>query len=136
MKISLVINVDWFLLSHFRQYVITLVQDGHQVTVCSADTGCGRDIENLGAEYIPIKLSRGKSSWLSEIFAIYELFNLTRNLNSDVIECFTIKPIVIVGLINLIFRLRTRVVLYIPGFGSFVNQVGLIGFLKRLISLN
>ena len=136
MKISLVINVDWFLLSHFRQYVLTLVQDGHRVTVYSADTGCGREIENLGAEYVPIKLSRGKSPWLSEIFAVYELYNLTRNLNSDVIECFTIKPIVIVGLLNLIFRLKLRVVLYIPGFGSFVNQIGPVGFLKRLVSLN
>ena len=92
MKIKVFINVDWFAISHFSIYLANLVKTANLVKVYALDTGFGKKISNLGAEFHPIKLSRENSGIFSELKSILEIYMDLRKENTDIIECFTIKP--------------------------------------------
>ena len=44
-KLFIVVNVDWFFLSHRKDIALAAQQAGYQVTIVTADTGKLKDIE-------------------------------------------------------------------------------------------
>jgi hypothetical protein len=57
-RILIVVNVDWFFLSH-RLPIARAAQDaGAEVVIAAADTGRSEEIRREGFGFVPIPLSR------------------------------------------------------------------------------
>ena len=66
LKICLFVNVDWFILSHFTDYLKKIVVQNFDVTVLTLNTGRCEEIRALGVTVIELNLHRGYSNLYSE----------------------------------------------------------------------
>ena len=48
MKLFIVVNVDWFFLSHRKDIALNAQRAGYEVTIVTKDTGQKQNIEALG----------------------------------------------------------------------------------------
>jgi glycosyltransferase involved in cell wall biosynthesis len=117
MRILMVCNVDWFLLSHRRHLLRHLVERGDDVTVACADTGRLSEIEQIGVTTIEVGFSRSGSRILSEIRTLVALARVIRSSRPDVIHNVTIKPILYGTFLARLLTRGPRIVNAISGFG-------------------
>ena len=57
-KLFIVVNVDWFFLSHRLPVALAAQKVGWDVTIVTADTGKLRDVEAIGLKTINLPMSR------------------------------------------------------------------------------
>ena len=108
-KICILINVDWFALSHFRDYIIEIVNKNYDLTILTLNTGRCSELIELGAKVKEVNIQRGYSSIFSEFKAIISVFREIREVSPDVLELITIKPVLYGGLISFFLRIKTVV---------------------------
>ena len=58
MKLFIVVNVDWFFLSHRLPVALAAQKAGWDVTIVTADTGQLKEIEAAGLRAINLPMSR------------------------------------------------------------------------------
>lgn len=117
-KILIFINVDWFLISHFSNYVQYLVNLNYSVTVISAGTGADKKIEDLGVNFIELDVARGFGNVVSEFRTVLKLAQIIREAEADYIEFITIKMIIYGGFACFLARYKQKIVFYVSGLGS------------------
>lgn len=92
MKLFIVVNVDWFFLSHRLPIAIAAKKKGFDVTIVSEDTGKGDLIRSYGFNFIAAPFTRSGKN----IFKEYTLFRFLKKLYStykpDIIHHVTLKP--------------------------------------------
>jgi len=135
LKICIVVNVDWFVLSHFKHYLSTIVAAGHNVTLLTAGTGKALELSNLGVTVLEVKLHRGSSDILNELRQIKLLYSTLKDVMPDVLELITIKPVLYGGLCAKLLGLQ-HVVFYMSGLGSQFTSRSIFGRFKRSIIVN
>lgn len=116
-KLLIVVNVDWFFLSHRLPVALAAKEAGYDVYVVAADTGSGTVIEEHGLTFIPFPFSRKGTRLFSELLILPRLFTLYRNLAPDLVHHVTIKP-VLYGSWVALFQKNVRVVNAITGLGG------------------
>ncbi len=116
-RILIVVNVDWFFLSHRLPIARAARDQGAEVTVAAADTGCAQEIRKEGFQYLPLPMSRTGTNPMAELGALRFLAGAYRRIKPDLIHHVTIKP-VIYG------SLAAR----ITGFRNVVNAVSGLGY--------
>lgn len=57
-KLFIIVNVDWFFLSHRLPVVLAAQKAGWDVAIVTADTGKLKDIEAAGLKTINLPMSR------------------------------------------------------------------------------
>ena len=57
-KLFLVVNVDWFFLSHRKSIALAATNAGYDVTVITNFTGRQNEIEALGVKVVDLPLTR------------------------------------------------------------------------------
>ena len=57
-KLFIVVNVDWFFLSHRKDVALAAKEAGWDVTIVTADTGKLKDVEALGLKTINLPINR------------------------------------------------------------------------------
>ena len=92
-KIFIVVNVDWFFLSHRKDIAIAAKAAGYDVTIVTKDTGKLKDIENLGVKYIDLLMNRSGQNIFEELRTCRFLYNLYRREKPDVIHHVGLKTI-------------------------------------------
>lgn len=92
-KIFIVVNVDWFFLSHRKDIAIAAKAAGYDVTIVTKDTGKRKDIENLGVKYIDLLMNRSGQNIFEELRTCRFLYNLYRREKPDVIHHVGLKTI-------------------------------------------
>lgn len=93
MRVAIVVNQDWFFLSH-RLPVARAVRDaGANVTVVAGDTGKGSAIRVDGFEFIPLPISRRRLNPLAEVRTLRFLKRTYERLKPDLVHHVTIKPV-------------------------------------------
>jgi glycosyltransferase involved in cell wall biosynthesis len=122
LKICVFVNVDWFILSHFTDYLKKIVAQNFDVTVLTLNTGRCEEIRALGVTVIELDLHRGYSNLYSELKSWVEIYRTLRTLSPDVLELITIKPVLYGGLVAKILKIN-KTVFYMSGLGAvFTNQ--------------
>ena len=58
MKLFIVVNVDWFFLSHRKDIALNAQRAGYEVTIVTKDTGQKQNIEALGLKVIDLPMNR------------------------------------------------------------------------------
>ena len=77
----------------FRAPIVrALVERGVRVYAVAPVGEFARDVEALGAEFVPWRLSRGSVNPFTEAGSLVSLLRIYRRLRPDVAQHFTIKP--------------------------------------------
>jgi glycosyltransferase involved in cell wall biosynthesis len=135
LKICVFVNVDWFILSHFTDYLKKIVAQNFDVTVLTLNTGRCEEIRALGVTVIELDLHRGYSNLYSEFKSWVEIYRILRSVSPDVLELITIKAVVYGGLVSKLLKIN-KTVFYMSGLGAVFTNHTTLGRLKAAIITN
>ena len=115
-KLFIVVNVDWFFLSHRLPIALAAQSNGFDVTVVAQDTGYKDDIIDHGLRFIDLPFNRSKFSIFQDIRTILLLQKLYLKKQPDLVHHITIKPVLYGSLAARLTKTR-NVVNAISGLG-------------------
>ncbi|MCL2413897.1 MAG: glycosyltransferase family 4 protein [Bacteroidales bacterium] len=90
-KLFIVVNVDWFLLSHRLPIALAAKEQGYDVTIVCANTGHREKIESYGFRFIDIPFERSGSNPIHELKCVSLLYKLYRKHKPCIIHHVTLK---------------------------------------------
>lgn len=135
LNFCLFVNVDWFVLSHFTDYLKLVIESGVEVTVMTLNTGRCEEIRKLGARVIEVDLDRGYSNIFSECRAFFRIYKTIKELSPDVLELVTIKAVLLGGLASRMLPIN-KTVFYMSGLGAIFTHQTTLGKIKaNLVAL-
>ncbi len=120
-RLFIVVNVDWFFLSHRLPVALAAQKTGWDVTIVTADTGKLKDIEALGLKTINLPMSRSGMNLFQELGTLNFLHKLYKRENPDVVHHVGMKTI-LWGTLAAKFTKVNGVVNAISGLGGFFAE--------------
>lgn len=117
----MVVNVDWFFLSHRKDIALAALNKGWDVTIVTADTGKLKDIQALGLKTINLPMSRSGMNIKEEMETLYFLYKLYKQEKPDVVHHVGMKAI-LWGTLAAKFAKVNGVVNAISGLGGFFAE--------------
>ena len=93
MKLFIVVNVDYFFLSHRKDIALAAQSSGWEVTIVTTDTGKLKDIETLGLNVINLPMSRSGKNIKEELGTLFFLRRLYQREKPDVVHHVGMKTI-------------------------------------------
>lgn len=98
LRIVIMVNTDWFFLSHRLPLAVAAATAGADVWVVATDTGRADEIRSHGLHFVDARISRGSGRPLRELLTIVRLTRLLRHLQPDLVHLVATKAIVYGGL--------------------------------------
>lgn len=92
-KLFIVVNVDWFFLSHRKDIALSAQKKGYEVTVVTKDTGKKSTIEALGLKVIDLPMNRSGQNIIEELYICWFLYRLYRREKPDIVHHVGLKTI-------------------------------------------
>ena len=120
-KLFIIVNVDWFFLSHRLPVALAAQKAGWDVTIVTADTGKLKDIEKAGLKTINLPMSRSGMNIKEELGTLLFLLKLYRQEKPDVVHHVGMKTI-LWGTLAARFAKVKGVVNAISGLGGFFAE--------------
>lgn len=120
-KLYIVVNVDWFFLSHRKDVALRAKEAGWDVTIITADTGKLKDIQSLGLKTINLPMSRSGMNIIEELKTLNWLRKLYKREKPDVVHHVGMKTI-LWGTLAAKFSRVHGVVNAISGLGGFFAE--------------
>lgn len=120
-KLFIVVNVDWFFLSHRLPVALAAQKAGWDVTIVTADTGQLKDIEAAGLRTINLPMSRSGMNIFEELKTLNFLRKLYAKEKPDVIHHVGMKTI-LWGTLAAKFAGAKAVVNAVSGLGGFFAE--------------
>ena len=127
-KLFIVVNVDWFFLSHRLPVALAAQNAGWDVFIVTADSGKIKDIEAKGLNVINLPMSRSGMNIFEELSTLNFLYKLYKDEKPDVVHHVGMKTI-LWGTLAAKFSKVHGVVNAISGLGGFFAEGN-----KRLLS--
>ena len=121
MKLFIIVNVDWFFLSHRKDVALAAQKAGWDVTIVTADTGKMKDIEAIGLKTINLPMSRSGMNIKEELGTMRFLYNLYKREKPDVVHHVGMKTI-LWGTLAAKFAKVNGVVNAVSGLGGFFAE--------------
>lgn len=120
-KLFIVVNVDWFFLSHRKDVALAAQKAGWDVTIVTADTGKHKDIAAIGLKTINLPMSRSGMNIIQELGTLNFLHKLYKREKPDVVHQVGMKTI-LWGTLAAKFAKVNGVVNAISGLGGFFAE--------------
>ncbi|WP_297676907.1 glycosyltransferase family 4 protein [uncultured Bacteroides sp.] len=120
-KLFIVVNVDWFFLSHRFPVALEAQKDGWDVTIITADTGKLKNIEAKGLKVVNLPMSRSGMNIVEELKTLNFLRKLYKREKPDVVHHVGMKTI-LWGTLAAKFSKVNGVVNAISGLGGFFAE--------------
>lgn len=117
-KLFIVVNVDWFFLSHRLPVALAAKQAGWDVTIVTADTGKLKQIATRGLKVVNLPMSRSGMNIFQELKTLTFLWRLYKTARPDVVHHVGMKTI-LWGTLAAKFSRVNGVVNAISGLGGF-----------------
>lgn len=92
-RILLVVNFDWFFLSHRLPVARAAKAAGAEVVVVAADTGKAEAVRQQGLEFVPLPLCPRGMNPIDDLRTLVFLSRLYRRLRPDLVHHVSIKPV-------------------------------------------
>ena len=92
-RLFIVVNVDWFFLSHRKDIALSAQENGYEVTVVTKDTGKKSTIEALGLKVIDLPMNRSGQNIIEELYTCWFLYRLYRRKKPDIVHHVGLKTI-------------------------------------------
>lgn len=136
-RIFILVNVDWFFISHRLPIAMAAKSKGYEVHIACGFTNYYDYLESLGFVLHPLKLQRSGTSLIGEYNLFRQLKKLIEYVKPDVLHLVTIKPSIYGGLAS---RKKMQVggkpvkrVVAISGLGYIFTASGIFASLRRVI---
>lgn len=120
-RLFIVVNVDWFFLSHRMPVAMAAQKAGWDVTIVTADTGKLEDIEAKGLKVINLPMSRSGMNIKEELGTLRFLYKLYKKERPDVVHHVGMKTI-LWGTLAAKFASVLGVVNAVSGLGGFFAE--------------
>lgn len=104
-KIFMFVNVDWFFLSHRLPIAEVAAVRGFEMTVFSDFTRSHKEEKYSGFSFLQSPIRRTYGGLHSSCVEFFKLLQLINRERPSVIHAVTIKPIIFLGIVCLIFRI-------------------------------
>lgn len=138
-RLLIVVNADWFFLSHRLPIAIEAQRHGYKVHIAAGLTDKLDELRRHGLVVHPLALERSSASLSNAWRTMVELWTVFRAVRPDVVHLVTIKPVLLGGLVAR-FSGVPAVVAAVSGLGFvFVSRGvkaavrrGLVGALYRV----
>lgn len=117
-KLFIVVNVDWFFLSHRLPIAVAAINNGYDVTILAIEEeGKGDEIRSHGLRFIALPSTRGGTNIYSEFKLLRFLISIYRKEKPDIVHHVAIKP-VLYGTIAARISGIPKIINAISGLGS------------------
>ena len=94
-KLFLVVNVDWFFLSHRLPIALAANEKDYEVTVMAIEeAGKGDEIRSYGLNFIPLPATRSGTNPFKEIKVLRFLYKTYKKHKPDLVHHVAMKPII------------------------------------------
>lgn len=120
-KLFIIVNVDWFFLSHRKDIALAAQNARWDVTIVTADTGKVKDIEAIGLKTISLPMSRSGMNIKEELGTLRFLYLLYKREKPDVVHHVGMKTI-LWGTLAAKFAKVNGVVNAVSGLGGFFAE--------------
>lgn len=120
-KLFIIVNVDWFFLSHRLPVARAAQKAGWDVTIVTADTGKLKDIKAKGLKAINLPMSRSGMNIKEELGTLSFLYKLYKKERPDVVHHVGMKTI-LWGTLAAKFASVLGVVNAVSGLGGFFAE--------------
>lgn len=104
-KIFMFVNVDWFFLSHRLPIAKVAAARGFDMTVFSDFTRSHKEETYKGFSFLQSPIRRTYGGLYSSCVEFFKILQLINRERPSVIHAVTIKPIIFLGIVCLIFRI-------------------------------
>ncbi len=132
-KLCILINVDWFFLTHRLPIALAAQKQGYEVHIACGITDRLAELESYGFHVHPLIVVRGRTSITREIGSFFEMLQLMKHIKPDIVHLVTIKPVLFGGIAARIAATH-GVVAAISGLGFTYVASGWRASLKRLLT--
>jgi len=98
MRLLIVVNVDWFFLSHRLPIALAALRAGYEVHIATALTQARERLESHGFIVHPLAIERSSASPQSLLRLFFSFLHLFWSVRPQVLHLVTIKPVLIGGI--------------------------------------
>jgi glycosyltransferase involved in cell wall biosynthesis len=116
MKLFIIVNVDWFFLSHRKEIAMAAHKAGYDVSIIAKDTGRRKQIEELGLNFIDLHMDRKNGNPIQDLRAIVFLMKIFKQSHPDIVHNVGLKVVLISGVAAMLAHVNA-VVSAISGLG-------------------
>lgn len=120
-RLFIIVNVDWFFISHRKEIALAAKRNGLDVTIVSTDTGRMNEIKALGLKTINLPMNRSGMNPLQELRTLIFLICLYRREKPDAVHHVGMKTI-LWGTLAAKFSKIHGVVNAVSGMGGFFDK--------------
>lgn len=131
-RVLIVVNADWFFLSHRLPVALGALRAGYDVHVATTLTEGHAAITDYGFTVHAVEMDRSSAGLLSLLTLFVRLLFLFWSLRPDVLHLVTIKPVLLGGLAARMSPVG-GVVFAISGLGHVFVSGGIAGRLRRVL---
>ncbi|MEA2099573.1 MAG: glycosyltransferase family 4 protein [Campylobacterota bacterium] len=120
-KILLVSNASWSMVKFRYGLMKSLVENNYKVYVVSPIDEYSKEIEEIGCEYIDIKIDNNGSNPFNDLKLVYDLYEIYKKIKPNLIIHYTIKPNIYGSFATMLSGCKS--ISIIPGLGyTFINE--------------
>jgi glycosyltransferase involved in cell wall biosynthesis len=130
-KLLIVVNVDWFFVSHRLAIAEAAIREGYEVHIACAFTDFRSFLEAKGLVTHQISLTRGRAGVFADLKSLRHMYELMRAEQPDLVHLVTIKPVLIGGLAARLAGVRS-IVAAVSGLGYVFIAKGMAAYFRRL----
>ncbi len=121
MKLFIVVNVDWFFLSHRKEIAVNAKNNGYDVTIVAKDTGKSEVIKDLGLNFIDLPMNSVGMNPLEDLKTLAFINKLYKKEKPHIVHHVGLKSILWGTLAAKINKVH-GVVNAISGLGIFFSE--------------
>ena len=133
-KLFIVVNVDWFFLSHRLPIALRAKEEGYDVTVLAIEEeNMGDDIRAHGLKFIGLPSTRGGKNLRSEWGMLSFLYKTYKREKPDIVHHVTVKP-VLYGSIAAKKAGIKKIVNAVSGLGSTFIKANKLSLTYQIVS--
>ena len=132
-KILLFANTDWYLYNFRNRLARELRSQGHEVILLSPPGNFQDLLREDGFQWRPFQLSRQGINPLNEIWSLWQLIRIYREVRPDIVHHFTVKPVIYGSLAAHILGIE-YIINSITGLGHLFIDTGIVTRILRGIS--
>ena len=122
-KLFIVVNDDFFFLSHRLPIALEAQKAGYDVTVLCKDNGRANEIVNHGLKFIDISFDKVKFKPLNELKILLKLLAIYKREKPDIVHQITLKPIIL-GSIAAKVNKKIAIINAVSGLGIIFSNEG------------
>ena len=128
----MVVNVDWFFVSHRLPIALAAARHGYEVHIATEVTTHAADLEGHGLKVHPLSCMRGGANLGGSMGTFFELVRLFRELRPDIVHLVTVRPVVLGGIAARLVGVPSLVAA-ISGLGFVFTDSGARAAIRRFL---